>query len=151
MYEEFNDLIDIYGITGNEPSEQWYDMYYEDGCEALEKFDEKDWQRLKEELVKKSDAWKECMVFCFDDNENQHEIDILNELSNTENDNLLTSIADRIRLCFEYDKIKNIDTIMQRASEIKDHMDGSSQTVLNSFLKNNKKGKHLKAGIRLFV
>ena len=73
MYELFDNLIEIYGLTGDKTSEQWFDMYYEDGCDLLDKFDEEDWMELKEELPNKSNPWKECMVFCFGDNNNQHE------------------------------------------------------------------------------
>lgn len=134
MYELFDNLIEIYGFTGNSVSEQWYDMYYEDGCDLLDRFRDEDWAELKDELPDKSNLWKECLVFCLGDNNNQHEIDILNELANTEDEELLISIADRIRLCFDYNKIENIDIIRKRVSEIRDHMSIPCQMVLDSFL-----------------
>lgn len=141
MYELFDNLIEIYGLTDDKTSEQWFDMYYEDGCNLLDKFDEEDWMELKEELQNKSNPWKECMVFCFGDNNNQHEIDILNELSNTEDEQLFIAVADKIRLCFDYDKIENIEAIKKRVSEIKDHMGVPTQMVLNSFLEKSKKSR----------
>ena len=135
MYEAFNDIIETGGTIGDGPSIPWYELYWEDAYDMLKQFDENDWQQLKEELPNKSDEWKECMVFCFNDNENQHEIDIINDISNTESKKLLIRIADTIRLYFDYNKIENIDILKEKISQIKDEVDAPTQLVLNSFLK----------------
>lgn len=135
MYEHFNMIIEIYGAAGNGPLDSWYDLSWKDAYDALAQFDEEDWNKLKEELPHKSNKWKECMVFCFDDDENQHEVDILNSLANTEDEHLLIMVADMIRLYFRYDKILSIQTIIQRISEIIDHVGPVSQIILYDFLK----------------
>ena len=83
------------------------------------------------------------MVYCFHDNENQHEINILNDLATTEDDDLLLKVADRLRSSFDYDKIQNIDIIKQRVSEIKETADIIDQMRINDFLKKRKLDNHL--------
>lgn len=74
------------------------------------------------------------MVYCFSDNENQHEINILNDLATTEDEDLLLMVVDRLRLSFDYNKIPNIDIIKQRVSEIKEKAGIIDQMIINDFL-----------------
>ena len=67
-------------------------------------------------------------------NENQHEINILNDLATTEDEDLLLMVVDRLRLSFDYNKIPNIDIIKQRVSEIKEKADIVNQMIINDFL-----------------
>ena len=142
MYEQFDYIVEDFGAVGG-PSDQWYDCYWEDAYETLVNFEEEDWKRLEEELPNKSNDWKKCMVYCFNDNENQHEINILNDLATTEDDDLLLKVADRLRSSFDYDKIQNIDIIKQRVSEIKETADIIDQMRINDFLKKRKLDNHL--------
>ena len=74
------------------------------------------------------------MVYCFSDNENQHEISILNDLATTEDEDLLLMVVDILRLSFDYNKIPNIDIIKQRVSEIKEKANIVNQIMINAFL-----------------
>ena len=134
MYEQFDYIVEDFGATGGGPSDQWYDCFCEDAWDALDHFEEEDWKKLEEELPNKSNAWKKCMVYCFSDNENQHEINILNDLATTEDEDLLLMVVDRLRLSFDYNKIPNIDIIKQRVSEIKEKAGIVNQMMINDFL-----------------
>ena len=129
MYEQFDYIVEDFGAAGGGPSDQWYDCYWEDAWDTLDHFEE-------EELPNKSNAWKKCMVYCFSDNENQHEINILNDLATTEDEDLLLMVVDILRLSFDYNKIPNIDIIKQRVSEIKEKADIVNQIMINDFLNN---------------
>ena len=74
------------------------------------------------------------MVYCFSDNENQHEINILNDLATTEDEDLLLMVVDILRLSFDYNKIPNIDIIKHRVSEIKEKANIVNQIMINAFL-----------------
>jgi hypothetical protein len=105
MYEQFDYIVEDFGAAGGGPSDQWYDCFCEDAWDTLDHFEEEDWKKLEEELPNKSNAWKKCMVYCFSDNENQHEINILNDLATTEDEDLLLMVVDILRLSFDYNKI----------------------------------------------
>ena len=142
MYEQFDYIVEDFGAVGSGPSDQWYDCYLEDACDTIDNFTEEDWKQLEEELPNKSNNWKHCMVDCFYDNKNQHEVNILNDLATTEDRDLLLKVVDRLRLYFDYDNIPNIDIIKQRVSEIKETADIIDQSRINEFLKKRKLDNH---------
>lgn len=134
MYELFDNIIEYCGLIGDQPASAWYELYWEDAFDALCNFTENDWEALRKELPNKSCAWQQCMVFCFADQDNQHEIDILNDLAHTEDERLLIMAADAIRLYFDYEKFSNIEIIKSRVSDIIDRVNEPTRMILDAFL-----------------
>jgi len=75
----------------------WYDLGFEYATEMLENFKEEDWERLENQLDKKTLMWKKRLIYCLGDNETSKELDIIINLTNTEDEELFVMCIDALR------------------------------------------------------
>lgn len=96
MYKEFDLCITDFS-NDNEPGDYWYDCAVIESAEILSKFNESDWTCLFNELTHKSIFWKTRLVECLGDLKNNHEINIILSLIDTDNYDLFISCVDSLR------------------------------------------------------
>ena len=83
MYEKLDDFL-----SGNFSEDSWYD----DGCciadDMIDSFVENDWIKLRNNLPSKEILWKRRLAYCLTNNENVHELEILLNFIDTQDEDL---------------------------------------------------------------
>ena len=80
----------------------------------LEKFLPEDWDRLRQIIKNKPDEWKKRVIYCFDGENTEKQIEIVFDLMDTEDKELFEGCIDTLRCLINEDnrdKIKNMPQI----------------------------------------
>lgn len=104
MYNKFD--VCIYDFSHeSEPGDYWYDCTILEATEILKKFNNNDWDLLLNQLKLKPIFWQKRLVECLGDLHNSHELEVLLDIINTNNEDLFISCVDSLRLL----DLSNID------------------------------------------
>ncbi|MGQ3479444.1 hypothetical protein [Paenibacillus sp. TY11] len=95
-YEEFDKLITE--MSGENASDDyWYDVGVNDAMTLLEKFSEIDWEVLGRNIMDKSLEWQKRVVYCFEEENDAREINIILSLIETTDKELFEMCIDSLR------------------------------------------------------
>lgn len=95
-YEEFDKLITE--MSGENASDDyWYDVGVNDAMTLLEKFSEIDWELLGRNIMDKSLEWQKRVVYCFEEENDAREINIILSLIETTDKELFEMCIDSLR------------------------------------------------------
>ncbi|WP_324279569.1 hypothetical protein U3G77_09820 [Paenibacillus polymyxa] len=95
-YEEFDKLITE--MSGENASDDyWYDVGVNDAMNLLENFSELDWELLKKNIMDKSLEWQKRVVYCFEEENDPREINIILTLIETTDKELFEMCIDSLR------------------------------------------------------
>jgi hypothetical protein len=95
-YEEFDKLITE--MSGENASDDyWYDVGVSDAMNLLEKFSEDDWKLLGSNVMDKSLEWQKKVVYCFEEENDAREINIVLSLVETTDKELFEMCIDSLR------------------------------------------------------
>lgn len=114
MFNKFNAYLADF-IHESEPGDYWYDCAILDATEILKKFSHYDWNLLLDELNSKSLFWKNRLAECLGDLHNSHELEVLLNIINTNDEDLFISCVDSLRLLniSDIDKTKKNQLLSQ--------------------------------------
>ena len=118
MYEQLDMFLNDFASDNIAILNYWYDGEYEEAIEMIEQFTEEDWQKLLENYKTKSDFWKERLAYCFVDKDNHYQLQILEDLLNTENNHLFAKVIDELRVHFDVKRISNIDEVLKKIDKV---------------------------------
>lgn len=115
MYDEMEFILDDFDTDSTGVLNYWYDGAYEEVVDIIEQFTEDDWRKLLEEYPKKSDIWKERLVYCFVEPDNHYQFHVLADLLRTNNVQLFFMAA-QILICSKFDiaKLEHKDEIIRK-------------------------------------
>ncbi|MEK3849028.1 hypothetical protein ABEW60_00875 [Paenibacillus jamilae] len=95
-YEGFDKLITE--MSGENASDDyWYDVGVNDAMTLMEKFSETDWELLKKNIMEKSLEWQKRVVYCFEEENDAREINIILSLIETTDKELFEMCIDSLR------------------------------------------------------
>lgn len=97
MYNEFNSCLSDFSHE-SEPGDYWYDCAVLEATAILESFSDDDWELLLKKLEGKTVFWKKRLVECLGDLHNQHEVDVILSVLDTDEEDLLIAGVDSLRL-----------------------------------------------------
>lgn len=133
LYKELDDFI-----TG---CQNTVDYWYDDGCiiasDILAKFTEKDWEDLSSHVLTKPLQWQQKLAYCMDSSCNEHELNILLSLLNTEDEELFVICVDTLRSYTTRDgkqMIRDNPAIVERVNELLPTAGVATRRVLEDFL-----------------
>ncbi|MGG4108472.1 hypothetical protein AAXB25_31735 [Paenibacillus lautus] len=115
-YEEFDKLITE--MSGENASDDyWYDVGVNDAMNLLGKFSDMDWELLGKNIMDKSLDWQKRVVYCFEDEGDAREINIILSLIETTDKELFEMCIDSLRFLINdtnKDCIINNNELMER-------------------------------------
>lgn len=94
----------------------WYDEGFSIAQDMLAQFKEIDWEMLKIQMKYRDLGWKKRLVYCLNEYDSLHEIEILYELMETEDEELFESIVDSLR-CHNFKKMQDFNVIRKEYFE----------------------------------
>lgn len=123
MYNKFDVCVSDFSKE-SEPSDYWYDCAILEATEILKEFNNNDWELLLTQLKLKPIFWQKRLVECLGDLHNSHELEVLLNIINTNNEDLFISCIDTLRLLnlsnLDNSKkeqlLSKIDILLQNAS-----------------------------------
>ncbi|MGW8442840.1 hypothetical protein ACWGXJ_17960 [Paenibacillus sp. S33] len=127
-YEEFDKLITE--MSGENASDDyWYDVGVNDAMTLMEKFSEADWELLEKNIMEKSLEWQKRVVYCFEEENDAREINIILSLIETTDKELFEMCIDSLRFLINDNNkdciINNHELIEKlRKMELIDNMSG---------------------------
>ncbi len=134
-YEEFDKLITE--MSGENASDDyWYDVGVSDAMNLLEKFSEDDWKLLGSNVMDKPLEWQKKVVYCFEEENDAREINIVLSLVETTDKELFEMCIDSLRFLIndnnkEY--IINNNELIQKLREMAS-IDSISGRICSEFL-----------------
>lgn len=134
-YEEFDKLITE--MSGDNASDDyWYDVGVSDAMTLLEKFSEDDWKMLGNDIMDKPLEWQKRVVYCFEEENDAREINIILSLIETMDKELFEMCVDSLRFLIDYnnkDYIINNNGLMKKLSKMV-LIDNISSRICSEFL-----------------
>ena len=109
-FEKFADAL----CRDDASADYWYDEGIIEAQDMLEKFLPEDWDRLRQIIKNKPDEWKKRVIYCFDGENTEKQIEIVFDLMDTEDKELFEGCIDTLRCLINEDnrdKIKNMPQI----------------------------------------
>lgn len=95
-YQEFDKLITEMSVE-NASDDYWYDVGVSDAMNLLEKFSEDDWKLLGSNVMDKPLEWQKKVVYCFEEENDVREINIVLSLVETTDKELFEMCIDSLR------------------------------------------------------
>lgn len=134
-YEKFDKLITE--ISGENASDDyWYDVGVNDAMTLLEKFSDEDWESLGKNIMDKSLGWQKRVVYCFEEENDAREINIILSLVETTDKELFEMCIDSLRFLINdnnKDYIINHNELMEKLREMAS-IDNMSGRICREFL-----------------
>jgi hypothetical protein len=134
-YEEFDKLITE--MSGENASDDyWYDVGVNDAMTLLEKFSEIDWELLGKNIMDKSLEWQKRVVYCFEEENDAREINIILSLIETTDKELFEMCIDSLRFLINdnnKDCIINNNELMEKLRKMA-LIDNMSGRICREFL-----------------
>lgn len=134
-YEEFDKLI--MEMSGDNVSDDyWYDIGVNEAMSILEDFSENDWDLLKKNIMDKPLNWKKRLVYCFEEEGDIREINIILSLVETKDKELFEMCIDSLRLLINEnnkDLIVNNNELMKKMRKM-ESMDNILGRIIREFL-----------------
>ncbi|MBU9705485.1 hypothetical protein KSP24_00920 [Paenibacillus sp. AK121] len=134
-YEQFDKLITE--MSGENASDDyWYDVGVNDAMNLLENFSELDWELLKKNIMDKSLEWQKRVVYCFEEENDPREINIILTLIDTTDKELFEMGIDSLRFLINEnnkDCIINNNELMEKLREMAS-IDNMSGRICREFL-----------------
>lgn len=133
MYKELDVLI-----TGCQNTvDYWYDV----GCiitsDMLAKFSQKDWEDLSSHVLMKPLEWQRKLAYCLDSSCNEHELNILLSLLDTDDEELFVICVDTLRSYTTLEAkqmIRDNPAMLIRVNELLPKAGVATRGVLEDFL-----------------
>ncbi|PZD93115.1 hypothetical protein DNH61_24875 [Paenibacillus sambharensis] len=133
MHRELDDLL-----SGETSVDSWYDYGCIIASEILSEFSLEDWEELSKSVANMPLAWQRKLAYCMDSSCNMHELKILLELLNTEDEELFEICIDTLR-SFTNPESKQLiaanPSILDRISNLKSKASLPVKMILEDFLK----------------
>ncbi|NQF15942.1 hypothetical protein HPY31_18770 [Brevibacillus sp. HB1.3] len=133
MYKE----LDVF-ITG---CQNTVDYWYDDGCiiasDMLAKFSQKDWEDLSSHVLMKPLEWQRKLAYCLDSSCNEHELNILLSLLDTDDEELFVICVDTLRSYTTLEAkqmIRDNPAMLVRVNELLPRAGVATRGVLEDFL-----------------
>ncbi|MFF2531739.1 hypothetical protein ACFVS2_22795 [Brevibacillus sp. NPDC058079] len=133
MYKE----LDVF-ITG---CQNTVDYWYDYGCiiasDMLVKFSQKDWEDLSSHMLMKPLEWQRKLAYCMDSCCNEHELNILLSLLDTDDEELFVICVDTLRSYTTLEgkqMIRDNPAILVRVNELLPRAGVATRRVLEDFL-----------------
>lgn len=142
MYEELDFYLNDYASTNNAILNYFYDKGFEDIEEIIEQFNADDWEKLFKEIDNKSDLWKERLVYCLGDRENQNQIKLLEKLLKTKDDKLFLQIINTLRTSFDVNSIGNTEEIIKKIELLIPEANKFDAAAFSDYIEKVNSGKH---------
>ncbi|WP_025722624.1 hypothetical protein [Paenibacillus polymyxa] len=134
-YEEFDKLITE--MSGENASDDyWYDVGVNDAMSLMENFSETDWELLKKNIMDKSLEWQKRAVYCFEEENDVREINIILSLIETTDKELFEMCIDSLRFLINdnnKDCIINNHELMEKLRKM-ESIDNMSGRICREFL-----------------
>ncbi len=134
-YEEFDKLItDMSGENASD--DYWYDVGVNDAMILLGKFSETDWELLGKNIMDKSLGWQKRVVYCFEEENDVREINIILSLIETTDRELFEMCIDSLRFLINDDNkgcIINNNELMDKLIKMAS-VDNFSGRICREFL-----------------
>ncbi|AQR94355.1 hypothetical protein [Clostridium saccharoperbutylacetonicum] len=134
-YEEFDKLITEMSRE-NASDDYWYDVGVSDAMTLLEKFSEDDWKVLGNNVIDKPLEWQKRLVYCFEEENDAREINIILSLIETTDKELFEMCIDSLRFLINdnnKDYIINNNELMKKLRKVAS-IDNTSGRVCSEFL-----------------
>ena len=93
MYNKFDVCVSDFSKE-SESGDYWYDCAILEATEILKEFNNNDWELLLTQLKLKPIFWQKRLVECLGDLHNSHELEVLLNIINTNNEDLFISCVD---------------------------------------------------------
>lgn len=119
-YEQFDEFI-ILMSEANASEDYWYDVGVDEAMYLLERFSDEDWEWLQKNITNKSVLWQKRVVYCFEEENDVREINIILSLVETEDKELFEICIDTLRVLISgnnNDYILNNKELMERINEL---------------------------------
>lgn len=134
MYEQ----LDKY-LSGFFTDDYWYDEGFEIGREIIEKFNNRDWEKLGDNILFKSIEWQIRFAYCVDSDINDEVIiKFLILLCSVENEELFETCIDSLRVIVNsenMDIIANDKTIIRRIEKVLPKSGTATRKMFEDFIK----------------
>lgn len=135
-YEQFDKFITL--MSGENASEDyWYDVGVDEAMYLLERFSDEDWEWLQKNITNKSVQWQKRVVYCFEEENDSREINIILSIVETEDKELFEICIDTLRVLINEnnnDYILNNKELMERVNELASR-DSATGRIGKEFLK----------------
>ena len=95
----FNNLDKILNLSASNDEDivlYWYEIWFDDAIKILKKFTDKDWEELMNIFPKKSNLWKERLIYCLCDHTNIHQLNILQECMKIDDSKIYAAVIKTI-------------------------------------------------------
>ncbi|WP_336046385.1 hypothetical protein [Solibacillus ferritrahens] len=132
MYKELDNLLS---------ADTTVDSWYDDGCtiagEILLEFSLSDWDELSNQVLSKSIEWQRKIAYCLDNQCNEHELNILMSLLNTDDEELFATCIDTLRSYTSQESKRMIlgsPEILQRINDLLPGASAPVRKILQDFL-----------------
>ncbi|MFD0674224.1 hypothetical protein [Cohnella sp. GCM10027633] len=132
MYKELDNLLS---------TDTTVDSWYDDGCviasEILSVFSPEDWAELSNQVLRKPIEWQRKIAYCLDTRCNEHELNILLSMLNTNDADLFEVCIDTLRSYSSQDSKRMIvmdPGILQRVNELLPAASMPVRKMLQDFL-----------------
>ncbi len=132
MYNE----LDKY-LLGYLPMDYWYDEGVDIAREIISDFKECDWKMLLEEISNKDIEWKKKIAYCLYNCDNKHELLLLLELLDTEDEELFEISLDSLRSFINKETVEfliNNPAAICKIKELYYNSDGPTQIMLKDLI-----------------
>ena len=135
MFDEFDKYIKDFEAE-DFAGDYWYDEGILIAGDMLQKFEDSDWDLLKQALPERSNGWKCRLAYCLDEPDDRRQSEILLELADTDDTELFITAVDALR-CFKDRNsiIKNNDKIKQKIEKLVPEAGMATKKILQDFLK----------------
>ena len=137
MFNKLCNLIDLYDESTDEKMFLWNEIVSRDAMSILDNFSEKDWNLLLNSIYNKSDTWKERLVYCLRNKDNDYQKKIIMKIIDTKNVDLFKKtmyVIISVGFIFNYD---DLEEISKKIYAFINYFDEYNQDILISFLKKN--------------
>lgn len=133
MYKE----LDVF-ITGCQNTvDYWYDVGCIIASDMLAKFSQKDWEHLSSHVLMKPLEWQRKLAYCLDSSCNEHELNILLSLLDTDDEELFVICVDTLRSYTTLEAkqmIRDNPAMLVRVNELLPTAGVATRGVLEDFL-----------------
>ena len=134
MFDDFDKYIKDFGAE-DFPGDYWYDEGVLIAEDMLQKFDDIDWDLLKQALPERSNGWKCRLAYCLGKPDDLRHLEILLALVDTDDTELFVTAVDALR-CFKNDHttILNNDQINRKIENLMPEAGIATKGILQDFL-----------------
>ena len=134
MFDEFDKYIKDFEAE-DFAGDYWYDEGVLIAVDLLKKFDDSDWNLLKQTLPERSNGWKCRLAYCLGEPDDPRHFEILLALVDTDDTELFVTAVDALR-CFKNDHatILNNDQINRKIENLLPEAGIAMKGILQDFL-----------------